>query len=254
MPKTIYSWNVNGIRSVVQKGFLDWLDRERPDVLCLQESRALPDDLTDEQRAPKGYTSFWLPAEKKGYSGTAVYTRKEPQSVRSLGIPEFDSEGRAQLVEFADFTVVNCYFPNSQPERKRLPYKLEFVDAIKRTCDAIVKKGKNVVLCGDYNIAHTEIDLARPKQNEDTPGYYAEERDAMSAFLNAGYVDTFRHFCPEPGHYTWWSFRGGARAKNVGWRIDYHCVNADFMPRVKSAAILNQVTGSDHCPVVITVK
>ncbi len=254
MPTSIYSWNVNGVRSVMQKGFLEWLDRERPDVLCLQESRVLPEDLADEQRAPKGYTSFWMPAEKKGYSGTAVFTRKEPQSVAPLGVPEFDAEGRTQIIEYPEFTVVNCYFPNSQPERKRLAYKLDFIKAIKRKCNALVKQGKNVVLCGDYNVAHTEIDLARPKQNEDTPGYYVEERAAMGAFLNSGYVDTFRHFCKDPGHYSWWSFRGNARATNVGWRIDYHCVSEEFIPRVKSAAILDKVTGSDHCPVVITVK
>jgi exodeoxyribonuclease-3 len=253
MPAGIYSWNVNGIRSVMQKGFLDWLDRERPEVLCIQESRVMPEELTDAQRAPKGYTSFWMPAEKKGYSGTAVYTRKEPLSVSPLGVEEFDAEGRAQFIEFRDFTVVNCYFPNSQPERKRLAYKLDFVKAVRRTCDGLVRKGKNVVLCGDYNIAHTEFDLARPKQNEDTPGYYAEERAAMTAFLKGGYVDTFRHFCPDPGHYSWWSYRGNARAGNVGWRIDYHCVNEGFLPRVKSAAILNKVTGSDHCPVAVRV-
>jgi exodeoxyribonuclease-3 len=253
MSTSIYSWNVNGIRSVLQKGFLEWLDREQPDVVCLQESRALPDDLTDAQRSPKGYMSYWMPGEKKGYSGTAVYTRREPRSVTPLGTAQFDSEGRVQIIEYREFTVVNCYFPNSQPERKRLAYKLDFVKVVKRKCNALVKKGHNLVICGDYNSAHTEIDLARPKQNEDNPGYYPEERTAMSAFLEGGYVDTFRHFCPEPGHYSWWSFRGNARTKNVGWRIDYHCINQDFLPRIKRAAILHNVTGSDHCPVAVMV-
>jgi len=254
MPTEIISWNVNGMRSVLQKGFLDWLGSEKPDIVCLQESRVLPDDMTPEQRQPKGYTSFWMPAEKKGYSGTAVYTRKEPLSVSNIGIPEFDVEGRVQVVEYPDYTIINAYFPNSQPERKRIQYKLDFVKAIKGLANKLVKKGKHVILCGDYNIAHTEIDLARPKQNEDSPGYLPEERDAMSDFLKAGYVDTFRHFVKDPGHYSWWSFRGNARAGNVGWRIDYHCVDKDFIARVKSANIHNKVTGSDHCPVGITLK
>ncbi len=254
MPTEILSWNVNGMRSVLQKGFLDFLDRERPDILCVQESRALMDDLTPEQREPKGYTSYWMPAEKKGYSGVAVYTKKEPLSVTNMGVPQFDAEGRAIAVEYPNFTVVNAYFPNSQPERKRIQYKLDFVKAMRKFCNKLVKQGKHVVLCGDYNIAHTEIDLARPKQNEDSPGYLPEEREAMSDFIEAGYVDTFRHFCQEPGHYSWWSFRGNARAGNVGWRIDYHCVDRELLPRVKSARILGQVTGSDHCPVGIVLK
>ncbi len=254
MPSEIISWNVNGMRSVLQKGFLEFLDRERPEILCVQESRALPGDLTPEQCEPKGYTSYWMPAEKKGYSGVAVYTRKEPLSVTGLGAAEFDAEGRVQAIEYPNFTLVNTYFPNSQPERKRIDYKLDFVNAIRKFCNKLVKQGKHVILCGDYNIAHTEIDLARPKQNEESPGYLPEEREAMTGFLEAGYVDTFRHFCPEPGHYSWWSYRANARENNVGWRIDYHCVDREFLPRVKAARIWNEVTGSDHCPVSITIK
>jgi len=254
MPTEILSWNVNGMRSVLQKGFFEFLDREKPDILCIQESRAYPDDLTQEQREPKGYTSIWMPAEKKGYSGVAVYTRKAPISVSAMGVAEFDIEGRVQAIEYPDFTVVNAYFPNSQPERKRIDYKLAFVKSMRKFCDKLLKQGKHVVLCGDYNIAHTEIDLARPKQNEESPGYLPEEREAMTDFLGAGFVDTFRHFVPEPGHYSWWSYRANARANNVGWRIDYHCVNRDLLSRVKSARILNQVTGSDHCPVGLVLK
>ncbi len=254
MPTEIISWNVNGMRSVLGKGFLQWLDKAQPDVLCLQESRALPDDLSDEHRKPKGYTSYWMPAQKKGYSGVAVYTKKEPQSVIGMGIGEFDAEGRVIIAEYPKFTVVNAYFPNSQPERKRIKYKLDFVTAMTKLCNKLVKQGKNLVVCGDYNIAHTEIDLARPKQNEDTAGYRPEERAAMTEFLGAGYVDTFRHFTKDPGHYTWWSFRGNARATNVGWRIDYHCVNKDFLSGVKSAKILSDVNGSDHCPVSVVLK
>jgi len=254
MATEIVSWNVNGMRSVLAKGFLEWLDAAAPDIVCLQETRVYPDDLTPDQRDPKGYASLFTPAEKKGYSGTGFYARREPSDVRLLGKKEFDAEGRVQEIVYPEFTILNCYFPNSQPERKRLEYKLKFVAAIKRRCNKLVREGTHLVLCGDYNIAHTEIDLARPKQNENSPGYYAEEREAMTKFLKAGYVDTFRHFTPDPGHYSWWSYRANARAKNVGWRIDYHCVNREFLPRVKSATIHAKVRGSDHCPVGITIE
>jgi len=249
----IVSWNVNGMRSCIQKGFFDWLHEAQPDIVCVQESRVLPADLTPEQHEPKGYTSHWMPAKKRGYSGVGAFVREPPLSVTNLNRKEFDDEGRGQLLEYPDFVVVNTYFPNSQPERKRIEYKLKFCRMIQRLCNRLVKEGKNVILCGDYNIAHTEIDLARPKSNEKSPGYLPEERAAMTRFLKAGYVDTFRHFCPEPDHYSWWSYRMNARAKNVGWRIDYHCVNKDFMSRVKSAAIHSDVMGSDHCPVSITL-
>lgn len=256
MAKTsVVSWNVNGVRSVLKKGFLDWVDQAQPEVLCLQESRAMPTDLKDEEREPSGYTSIWTPAQKKGYAGVATYTKTEPLSVSTLGIEEFDAEGRMQAIEFKNFTVVNCYYPNSQSEGKRLDYKIRFCDAIQEYCSALVKKGTNIILCGDYNIAHTPIDLARPKANETNPGYLPEEREAMTKFLGAGYVDTFRHFHPdEPDHYTWWSYRANARANNVGWRIDYHCVNEDFLDRVDTSIINNDVLGSDHCPLTITVK
>lgn len=254
MPTHILSWNVNGLRAAVKKGFLDWFEKVQPDILCLQETRVLPDELEAAVREPKGYTTLWMPAQKRGYSGVATFVKGEALDHRNLGQDEFDSEGRVQLVEFSDFTVVNCYFPNSQPERKRIDYKLKFCDALRKRCNKLVKTGTNVILCGDYNIAHTEIDLARPKANEDNPGYYIEEREAMTQFLEAGYVDTFRHFCGEPGHYSWWSYRSGARAKNIGWRLDYHCVNTGFIERVQSAEILDGVMGSDHCPVGITIQ
>lgn len=252
----VISWNVNGMRSVLKNGFREWFAEVQPDILCLQETRALPEDLADEDRAPKGYLSLWNPAEKKGYSGTGTFikTKHEPLSVSTLGIPEFDSEGRLQVLEFKDFTILNGYWPNSQDKRTRLAYKLAFVDAITKHANKLVKKRQHVVLCGDLNIAHTEIDLARPKDNENTPGYYIEEREAMAKFLKAGYVDTFRHHCQEPGHYSWWSYRTNARARNIGWRIDYHCVDSEFIPRVKKAWIMNEVMGSDHCPVAIEVK
>jgi len=254
MSTTILSWNVNGMRSVLRNGFRDWLDSYQPDILCLQETRVLPDQIPDEERMPGKYASFWNPAKKKGYSGTGVYTKKEPLSITNIGKKEFDDEGRAQLIEFKEFTILNAYWPNSQPARKRIDYKLDFCKTLRRVCNKLVKDGRNVIACGDFNIAHTPIDLARPKQNEDNPGYLPEEREQMTRFLDAGYVDTFRHFCPDPGHYSWWSYRSNARANNVGWRLDYHVVNKEFLPRISSASILSDVTGSDHCPVAITVE
>lgn len=250
----VLSWNVNGLRAVLKNGFFDWLHHAKPDILCIQESRVLPQDLNDAHRNPKGYRSYWHPAVKKGYSGVATYTRKEPREVYTLGLDAFDTEGRVQVLDFDSFTIVNSYWPNSQPERKRIDYKLEFCDAMRKFCRKLVTSGKDVVICGDFNIAHKEIDLARPKQNQDNPGFLPEERDAMTRFLNSGFVDTFRHFTLEPDHYTWWSYRAGAREKNIGWRIDYHCVNTGLLPRVKKSFILPEVFGSDHCPVGIEIK
>ena len=250
---TIVSWNVNGIRAAVRYGFMDWLARTNPDILCLQETRVRPHEVGVELREPSGYRAIWHPAQRKGYSGIATFTKNEPLSVRPSGIDIFDAEGRIMVLEFEGFTLVNAYFPNSQPERARIGYKLAFCDAIVELCNDLRRSGRHVILSGDYNIAHTEIDLARPKENENNPGYLPEERAAMTKLLSAGYVDTFRHFTKEGGHYTWWSYMGNARANNVGWRLDYHCANKEFMPRVKSSVILSTVTGSDHCPVAITI-
>ncbi len=251
---TVLSWNVNGIRAVLKNGFSAWLEEAQPDVLCLQETRALAGDIPEEALAPRGYTCYLNPAKKKGYSGTGVFSKKEPRDVRTTGLPRFDSEGRLQIIEYDEFTILNGYWPNSQDARKRLDYKLDYVRTVIRMSNKLVREGKNVVLCGDFNIAHEAIDLARPKENEESPGYYIEEREAMGRLLKHGYVDTFRHFCKEPEHYTWWSYRTRGRQRNVGWRLDYHCVNKDFLPRVKRAWILSDVMGSDHCPVGIEIR
>ncbi len=250
---TIISWNVNGIRSVLKNGFLDFLYQTQPDILCLQEVRALPNDLGEEVLRPKGYTVHWNPAKKKGYSGTAAFVKSAPLSVGVLNSPDHDNEGRLQVLEYPDYTILNGYWPNSQDERARLDYKLDYCTAVTKLANKLVRAGKNVILCGDFNIAHTAIDLARPKENENSPGYYIEEREAMDRFIKHGYMDTFRHFCKEPGNYTWWSYRTRGRERNVGWRLDYHCVNQAFLPRVTRAWILSEVLGSDHCPVGITV-
>ncbi|MCL1818997.1 MAG: exodeoxyribonuclease III [Spirochaetaceae bacterium] len=249
--KTIISWNVNGIRSAERKGFLPWLSSCGADIVCVQETKIQPEQLTNALSSPKGYTSCWHSAVKKGYSSVGAYCREEPLSVSLLGIERFDDEGRVQVLEFKEFTLINAYFPNSRDAGARLDYKLDFCDSLLAFARKLVEKGKNLLICGDYNIAHTAIDLARPKENEGNAGYLPEERAWMSKFLSAGYVDTFRMFTLDPKHYTWWSYRGGARSRNVGWRIDYHCVNEAFRSRVAGAEILKDVEGSDHCPVLV---
>lgn len=257
--KSVVSWNVNGIRAVEKKGFLEWLDAESPDVLCLQETKAHKGQLSPalvDPVLPSGtvYKSWWSSAKKAGYSGTAIFSKTEPLSVRTLGVSEFDDEGRVIMAEFPEAVVISAYFPNSQEAGARLGYKLGFCQAILEACDSIVASGKNVILCGDYNIAHKPIDLANPKSNERNPGYLPEERAWMDTFTGAGYVDTFRSFCPDPGMYSWWSYRFHAREKNIGWRIDYTCVNPGFMPAVRSSTILSGILGSDHCPVKLTYE
>ena len=258
----IVSWNVNGIRAVEKKDFIPWMEKEGADAICLQETKARPEQLSTELReiryagGTKGkvYHTYWACAKKAGYSGVAIYSKTEPENVKTLGISEFDDEGRVLQAEFKDFTLISAYFPNSQDAGKRLDYKLGFCDAILKLCKKYRKEKRHFVLCGDYNIAHTPIDLARPKENEGNAGYLPEERAWMDTFTKAGFIDTFRHFHPgEAGHYSWWSYRMNARERNVGWRIDYHCTDPEFLPAVKSSVIRPEVFGSDHCPVEINI-
>jgi exodeoxyribonuclease-3 len=200
--KTLLSWNVNGVRAVVRKGFLNFLSSADPDILCIQETKAQPEQLTQDILEPKGYHTYWTSAEKKGYSGVALFTKKEPLGIMPIGIDEFDSEGRVQDIDFGTFHLINAYFPNSQTAGARLDYKLRFCDAILERCDSLRSQGHPVVVCGDYNIAHRPIDLKNPKRNEKNPGYLPEERAWMDKFLQAGYTDTFRMFNQEPGNYT----------------------------------------------------
>jgi len=254
MNNKIVSWNVNGIRAAEKKGLLDYMKSEGADIYCLQETKAKPEQLSEELTAPEGYTSYFSSAVKAGYSGVAVYSRQAPLSVAQLGTPEFDNEGRALVLEYPDFILINGYFPNSQSEGARLDYKLGYCDAVLQLCDELVGEGKNVVVCGDYNIAHQPIDLARPKQNEGNPGYLPEERAWMTKYLDAGYVDTFRMYNSEGGNYTWWSYRTRGRERNIGWRLDYFCVNEGFRGRVESSEIRSEIMGSDHCPVVLKMS
>jgi exodeoxyribonuclease-3 len=251
---TLYSWNVNGIRACAKKGFVKWVKKTDPDILAVQEIKAHPVQLEEGLKNINGYLSYWYPAERKGYSGVALYTKNKPLSIKPLGKDEFDREGRTLIAYYTAFTLINCYFPNSQGQGARLDYKLSFCSSILDLCNTLVKEGKNIVLCGDFNIAHTAIDLKNPKANEKNAGYLPEEREWMTTFLSAGYTDTFRNFHPDqPGHYTWWSYRFKAREKDIGWRIDYHCVNQQFTPAVKEAKIHKTVTGSDHCPISISL-
>jgi exodeoxyribonuclease-3 len=242
----LLSWNVNGLRAVLRKNFVSFLEEEQPDILALQETKCSPADVPD--RWP-GYEVFWNSAEKKGYSGTALLTKTPPLSVRlGIGIPEHDREGRVLTAEFADFFLVNVYVPNSKRELERLPYRQQWDRDFLAFLKAL-EASKPVVFCGDFNVAHQERDLARPKDNVRNHGFTVEERSGFEAFVSAGFVDTFREFEADGGHYTWWSPMNRARERNVGWRIDYFLASAALRPRLKRAWIQSEVTGSDHCPV-----
>lgn len=248
----LVSWNVNGLRAAIKKGFVESFDQFNADVICLQEVRATEDQV--EIRFP-GYEMYWYPAEKKGYSGTAVISRCELLSLsKGMGIAKHDNEGRLITAEFPDFYLVNVYTPNSGRGLVRLAYRTEEWDVDFRKYIKNIEKKKPVVICGDLNVAHKEIDLANPESNRKNAGFTDEERATFSQFLESGFVDTFREFRQEGGHYTWWSNFGKARERNVGWRIDYFCVSEMLRPRLHDAGILPQVMGSDHCPVTLEMK
>ncbi len=247
----IYSWNVNGIRAIDKKGELDnFFNTYHPEILCIQETKAQTEQIL-QLKEREGYYMYNFDAQRKGYSGVLVYTKKQPIAVRNMGLEEFDCEGRYIELEFEDFTLINCYFPNSQAKGKRVDYKIAFNQALKAICDELTQAGMNVIVCGDYNVAHTEIDLKNPKTNTKNPGFLPEERSWMSTFLDGSMIDTFRYFHPTVEKYSWWSYRSAARERNIGWRIDYFCVNNLLEDKLMSANILNEVYGSDHCPVVV---
>ena len=248
----IYSWNINGLRAAAKKSFFDWIEYESPDILFLQETKLQNDQLTDELRNIFGYHSYFSFAEKKGYSGTAVYSKNEPTDVSyGLGINEFDNEGRIVKYFFGNTIMFNIYFPNGQMSEERLDYKLRFYDAALDHFESLRAKGFNLLISGDYNTAHNEIDIKNAKANENYSGFLRIERDWLDKFVKTGYVDTFRHLYPDKVQYSWWSYRFNARKNNTGWRIDYHFVNKEFLPKVKDSYIMNDVYGSDHCPIVI---
>ncbi len=252
----LLSWNVNGIRAVMNKGMPEWVSGSDADVYCFQETKAAPGQVESLLFPPPGYHAFWnAPTEKKGYSGTLTLTREQPLSV-TYGIDQVDhdQEGRVINCEFPAFHLVNVYVPNAQDGLRRLDYRCGqwdvcFLQHLKR-----LEQSKPVVVCGDFNVAHKEIDLARPKDNLKSPGFTPEERAGMDNYIAAGFVDTFREFHPEPGQYTWWSMRTRARERNIGWRIDYFLISASLRPHLKAAWILPEVMGSDHCPVGIELE
>ncbi|KAB8032083.1 exodeoxyribonuclease III [Fluviispira multicolorata] len=257
MSLKIYSWNINGIRASAKAGFFNWLENSQADIVLLQEVRALPSQLNSEQIEPFGYKSIWHPAQKKGYSGVAIYTKlsfSESDIQMGIGDPKFDDEGRFLGFFYKNIFYASAYFPNSQPEGKRLEYKLAFCQKLQKILAELRNNNISIVLGGDINIAHTEIDLANPKQNLKNPGFLPEERDWYSSFLADGYVDSFRMFEKNGGHYTWWSNRPGVRQRNIGWRIDSHFVSEDLIKNIKNAGIHSDIYGSDHCPISLDLS
>ena len=251
----LLSWNVNGIRASEKKGFLNWLLKENPDILCVQETKAHIEQLSKELVNPDGYKTFFSSGEKKGYSGVATYTKIEPKKTESgFGIKKFDGEGRILIHEYKDFILFNIYFPNGARSQERLDYKMDFYDEFLKHVNKLKDKGEKIIICGDVNTAHTEIDLARPKENQGTSGFLPIERKWMDKFLSCGYIDTFRHFVKEGGNYTYWDPVTRARDRNVGWRIDYFFVSPNLLKNLKSAFIMPDVMGSDHCPLGIEIN
>ena len=248
----LFSWNVNGVRAIEKKGFLDWLSSESPDVLCIQETKAKFEQLPDTLQNIDGYFSYWHSAEKLGYSGVATFSKKEPLHVQyGLGIDKYDKEGRVLITEFDNFLLYNIYFPNGQKDEIRLQYKLDFYDDLLEIIDDQVASGNNVIVAGDWNTAHKEIDLANPKANANYSGFLPVESAQLDTYVDHGYVDSFRLFHDEPDRYSWWTYRFGARQRNIGWRIDYFFTNQEFADNISDADIHEDVMGSDHCPVSI---
>lgn len=251
----ILSWNVNGIRAADRKGLFNWLKKESPDILCLQEIKALPEQVPPHLRNAPGYHIFLNSAERKGYSGVATFTKERPLEIKKgFGIEKFDKEGRMLITEYPSFVLFNIYFPNGKKNDERLDYKLNFYDTFLGYADNLKAEGKNIVVCGDFNTAHKEIDLTHPKANENRSGFLPIERAWMDTFVDHGYIDTFRHFNKESNQYSWWDLKTRSRERNVGWRIDYFFVNNEFLPHLKKAFIMQDVMGSDHCPVGIEIE
>ena len=246
----IISWNVNGLRAIMKKNFLDYISSEHPDILCIQESKLQEEQIPEELAELAEYQQYWSFAEKKGYSGTAIFSRRKPLSIET-GLDDDDPEGRTIIADYGEFVLINCYFPNGKMSDERLAFKLQFYDKMLDKMDSIVKSRKNIIVCGDYNTAHKEIDLKNPKANEKDSGFLPIERAWLDKLVEHNYVDTFRYFDPGPDQYSWWSYRFGARKRNAGWRIDYFWVNEKFIDKLSSAFIQQSIMGSDHCPVGI---
>ncbi|HIE24654.1 MAG TPA: exodeoxyribonuclease III [Anaerolineales bacterium] len=251
----IITWNVNGLRAALKKGVLSWILEQDADVVCLQETRVLPEtQLTEAQRDIPNYETIWNPAEKKGYSGTSTWLKRGAREVNlGLGSQRFDVEGRVIRTRHPNFYLYNIYFPNGQRGHERVLYKLEFYELLLEQVNALHLAGKSIIITGDFNTAHNEIDLKNHKTNHKTSGFLPEERAMIDKFMAHGFVDPFRHLYPEKEQYSWWSYRGGARARNVGWRIDYFLISENLLPRVQDVIIHDDVLGSDHCPTELRI-
>lgn len=251
----IVTWNVNGIRAVLDKGALDWAWKHLPDVLCLQEVKARPDQLTDVQVSQLKYPYVWNPAERAGYSGVASFFREKPLDIQmGLGDPKFDVEGRVISTLHPGFRLFNIYFPNGQRGHDRVDYKLEFYATLLKLCNELHNNGERIIITGDFNTAHMPIDLKNPKSNEKTSGFLPEEREWVQKFLDQGFVDIYRRLYPDRVRYTWWTYISNARARNVGWRLDYFLISESLVPQVKDVVIHDDVLGSDHCPVELILR
>jgi len=256
----LLSWNVNGLRAFAKKGAFDSIFELDPDIFCLQETKAEPEQLPEEVRSPAGYLAYFDHSKtRKGYSGTAIYVKESSKyKVSSIeygtGIPTLDQEGRLIAIYLNDMVILNGYFPNGGEEPARLKYKLEFYDQFLKYIEKLRKSGKKIIFTGDINTAHNEIDIARPKENSDHTGFLRIERDWLDKVVKTGYIDTFRHLHPEEVKYTWWDMKTFARDRNVGWRLDYFFISPDLLPQLKSAKILDTMLGSDHCPVWLELK
>ena len=252
----IISWNVNGLRAFYKKGAFNSIFEIDPDIICLQETKAHPEQLPDEVRSPAGYHSYFDHSKiKKGYSGVAIYSKIKPEKVEyGIGIEKFDQEGRTLVAYYKDFVLLNIYFPNGGGGPDRLAFKMEYYDEFLKFIDKLKKKGKEIIFCGDVNTAHNEIDLSRPKENENHTGFLPMEREWMDKLISHGYVDTFRNFHPEKIQYSWWDMKTFARDRNIGWRLDYFFVSDSFFKNIKKSEILDNIMGSDHCPILLEVK
>lgn len=251
----IISYNVNGLRAAIRKGFNHWLLEENPDIICLQEIKATPDQIDELFYLNEGYQAFWMPAQKKGYSGVAVLSKIEPSNVvYGCGIEKYDKEGRVLRLDFHDFSVMSVYFPSGSSGDHRQKIKMEWLDDFMNYLGILKKQVPNLIMSGDYNICHKPIDIHNPVSNKKSSGFLPEERDWFTQFLDSGFVDTFRHFNPDPHNYSWWSYRNNVREANKGWRIDYHIASNNMAERLKSAKILPEAKHSDHCPILVELK
>ena len=248
----LYSWNVNGIRASIKKGIVEWINKEQPDIFCTQETKAQFHQLPESIINVSGYTSYWNSAEKPGYSGVSIHTRSKPENHENgMGAEEFDHEGRTLMMKFQNFTLYNVYFPNGQSKEERLKYKLEFYDEFLKIILKKKEDGEKIVICGDFNTAHHEIDLARPKENINNSGFLPIEREWLDQLVDSGFIDCYREFNQESGNYTFWDTKTRARDRNIGWRIDYFFIDEQLKSNLISAEIMNGVFGSDQCPIAI---